>query len=748
MDVSRRHVIRRAATVGLLMRNCVTLIVALVTLADPAPMGSPAGTWLMVTLAVWSGYRLATRSHHTVVAAIDYGLVLLVCLAIPVLVSDPQFFLSNSAPQAIAGTAVVSFSVSVPLRFSLSMTLGIAAAYVWGAAGVVGWDNLYRIAAVYYFALQWATAALIRFMVLRVARAVDQASAARRDAELDQEVSNAVREYEREQLALLHDTAASTLLVVGQGAAPSPERLVAQARRDLDVLGAGPWVPPPARMELVAVLRECATHVMTPVQFDGLGESWLPGEVGNRVVAAAREVMNNVDRHARARLLTVTVTDNSVRFDDDGVGFDPDRPRSGHGVTDSIIDRMRRAGGQATIRSAPGMGTTTELWWAAPAQSDEFRPTVSDPDHLIDRIRVRYGLALTAYAVANLAFAVPQADLVGGNRYANAVLGVVAALAVTAAVPGILCHRWYPAKLGAIALAVVTIAQPAMLPADLVGGYAHWAQSAIGWCVLPLLLALETRRGAAVLVGYWTLGAAVEFVCRPEAAVLVNIGLGTASILSVQLFALLFNGLARDASVEAESEQRLHQRLLARERVSQAVIVEHQRRYARLVDNVMEVLRELSESGRVSEDLRRRARVESRRLRALFDQAATFEHPLMQHVRRIVDATEAGGADVTIDLAGELPSLAVDDICGLVAPVSRIAAHACTSVRLVVTGAPDEVSISLVCDGIDPDATPTDELDCDGRAEVITSGDTVWVLVRHRLLDEGGEQTRIPAGYR
>ncbi len=369
---------------------------------------------------------------------------------------------------------------------------------------------------------------------------------------------------------------------------------------------------------------------------------------------------------------------------------------------------------------------------------------MSDPDRLIERIRARYGLALTAYAVANLAFAVPQAGLVGGGRYANTVLGIMAALAVVSAVPGILYGRWRPARLGAAALVVVTIAQPVLLPAELVGGYAHWAQNAIGWCVLPLVLGLPTRRGAAVLAAYWVLGAVVEFVCQPEAAVLVNIGLGTASILSVQLFALLFNGLVREASVEAEAETRLHQRLLARERVSQALVAEYQRRYARLVDNVLALLRELSESGNVSEDLRRRSRVESRRLRTLFDQAATFEHPLMQHVRRIVDDSEARGVDVVIDLSGELPALAPEDILGLVTPVSRMASHARTSARLVVTGAPDEVGISLVCDGVSSDPSLIDDLAGQG-VEVITSDDMVWVEVRHRLLEEDVDQGRVPA---
>ena len=47
---------------------------------------------------------------------------------------------------------------------------------------------------------------------------------------------------------------------------------------------------------------------------------------------------------------------------DRGVGFDPEAiPPDRHGVRDSIIGRMERHGGRATVRSAPGQGTEIEL---------------------------------------------------------------------------------------------------------------------------------------------------------------------------------------------------------------------------------------------------------------------------------------------------------------------------------------------------------------------------------------------------
>ncbi|OBF29140.1 ATP-binding protein [Mycobacterium sp. ACS4331] len=731
-DAARRQLGRRAAMVGLLMRGVVNAVVAIVALADPDSAARAPGRWLLGVVAVWSLYRIASRSVRVGPAVVDYGLVIGVCLAIPFLVPDNDFHLSNNAPLAIAGTAVIGFSVAVRPRVSLPLALGIAISYACGSAAVLGWGQVSSVAALYYFALQWCTAALIRYMVLRIAAAVDQARAARQSAETDREVGAAVRSFEREQLALLHDTAASTLMMAGQGAAIPPERLADQARRDLGLLSDGGWNAPPPRAEIVRALRECATHLQTPVEFDGVDELWVEGLSAEPVIAAAREVMNNVDRHSRASLLRITVTSTAVRLSDDGVGFDPDAPRLGHGVTDSILGRMQRAGGRATVRSAPGAGTDVELSWAAwPTQSSAGH--ASDPDSLIERVRVRYGLALMAYALLNLAFAVPYAGVDGTSGWFGILLVIVAAVATLAAVPRIVCRsrtlgaRWAAAA----ALLAVAVLQPMVIAPNLVGGHAHWAQNAIGWCLIPMLLDLPVRRGVAIVTGYWVVGAVVVLICQPSAAALVNIGLGTASILSVQIFALVFNGLVQQAAREVQSETQASRRVIARLRIQQAVRAEYQRRYADLVDNVLPLLRELSTGAPVTRDLQRRARAESRRLRVLFDQATAFGHPLMQHLRTLVDEAEARGVEVQVDLAGDLPDLADEQIEEFAVPLQRAAEAAQTFLRLVVSGAPEAVSVSIVCDpGPDRHALVRQLSESPTGPEVVQAGHTLWIEVR------------------
>ena len=78
------------------------------------------------------------------------------------------------------------------------------------------------------------------------------------------------------------------------------------------------------------------------------------------------EAIQNADRHSGGSLITVQASDDEgpgrgLRFSvsDDGHGFDPGSVRSAHGLT-GMRDRIRAAGGELRMISAPGRGTTVE----------------------------------------------------------------------------------------------------------------------------------------------------------------------------------------------------------------------------------------------------------------------------------------------------------------------------------------------------------------------------------------------------
>jgi signal transduction histidine kinase len=83
-------------------------------------------------------------------------------------------------------------------------------------------------------------------------------------------------------------------------------------------------------------------------------------------VLAAREAMTNAAKFSGADEVFVYAESgqdlSAVFVRDAGVGFNraavpPDR----HGIAESIEGRMKRAGGTATIVTAPGQGTEVEL---------------------------------------------------------------------------------------------------------------------------------------------------------------------------------------------------------------------------------------------------------------------------------------------------------------------------------------------------------------------------------------------------
>ena len=691
-------------------------------------------------LGCWAVFRVLTRSPSAFLCAVDYVLVLATCLALPALVCGPGFYHSNSAPVAVAGSAVISFAVSLPVRISLAMTAGIAVAFACGAAKAMGWSDVASIFNLYYFAAQWVVSAAIRLMTLRVADAVDESRNRRETAELDRQVLSAVREYDREQLRLLHDTVASTLMMVGAGVAIPRDRLAAQARRDLELIEQRS--PPLARLDLVDLLHQNDPYVRTPVHYTGLDRLPLHGVVAEAVASAAREAFNNVDRHAGATVVIVDVHLDHLTISDNGNGFDQSSPVRGHGIEASILARMEGAGGHARVSSRPSAGTTVELRWERTHEAGV--PTV-DPDRLINRVRVSYGLALTVYAIANLAMMAPMAFDATDRRGAQIALTFAAAVSTLWAVPTVLKRRRWPTAPAVAILFIVALAQPALLPPNDLGAQPHWAQATIGWCLLPLLLLVPPRLGATALIACWVIPAIYLLVRDPSAHTAVNIGYGTGSILGVQLAALMFNDLiARGAaSARVETEARAH--LLATQRIGATLQAEYRNRYADLLGKLRPLLQALSSRTPIDTGTRRQAQNEYRILRSLFDQAATYDHPLLARVRPLIDAAESRGVEVSLHVEPNLPIVddaSTDRLAGLVGVALSVAM---TSARLTLSGIVAGIEISVLLTGLAQGDTLEKLVSaCDHRAKLTLVDDIAWLTLEHHTEGDDYSDTAGP----
>jgi len=168
--------------------------------------------------------------------------------------------------------------------------------------------------------------------------------------------------------AHLHDSVLQTLALI-QRQASDPKKVAALARRQERELRQWLYGEEPASGSLVEALTEEMLDVEADhgvdVELVSVGDTPVTADL-TAVVRAAREAMVNAAKHSGAEridLYSEVDTDLvSVYVRDRGRGFDlalvtDDRM----GVRGSIIERMKRAGGRAIIKTAPESGTEVRL---------------------------------------------------------------------------------------------------------------------------------------------------------------------------------------------------------------------------------------------------------------------------------------------------------------------------------------------------------------------------------------------------
>ena len=108
---------------------------------------------------------------------------------------------------------------------------------------------------------------------------------------------------------------------------------------------------------------EAATGI--PCAFHADSTPHLPDTVKETLLRTVSEALTNIARHAQAAeaAVTLSVKENhlTVEIKDNGRGFDPQNIPSGHYGLLGLRERTRLIGGQLTLNSAPGQGTTLTI---------------------------------------------------------------------------------------------------------------------------------------------------------------------------------------------------------------------------------------------------------------------------------------------------------------------------------------------------------------------------------------------------
>jgi signal transduction histidine kinase len=190
--------------------------------------------------------------------------------------------------------------------------------------------------------------------------------------DLQTERAERVRSQTRADIsAHLHDSVLQTLALIQRQAGDKDvvARLARKQERDLRR-----WLYDEAeadagtvRVALENVAAEVEDAFGTPVEVVVVGDADIvPGGAAAAVVSATREALTNAAKHSGAgrvdlfaevdgSTLEVFVRDRGTGFDLAAVGDDR------RGVRGSIVERVQRHGGTATVSTTPGVGTEVRL---------------------------------------------------------------------------------------------------------------------------------------------------------------------------------------------------------------------------------------------------------------------------------------------------------------------------------------------------------------------------------------------------
>lgn len=350
------------------------------------PRGVGFATAVALSVVAWNLVYLRmllpdgrTEQRYRWTCGVDAVLMCGLCLAQPLLVEPARLAASLGWVLPIASFTVVAVQFQLRSWAAGAVTVAVSVSFVVGAAaapGLTAVDGLIGGGA--WMAVEAVLGRLLWVLLQHAGREADRLMRARFAAERAAVTAAARRSAQRAHWATVHDTSASTLLMIGLGAVRGTEEwLPGQVRRDIALLdGArdGPLDGDVGEVALDVALREVSGAARVPVACDCRAGVTAPPVVVRAMAGAAAEALENVARHARVDGARVQVRPGNgqdgevleVAVVDDGVGFDLDAVGAHRfGLALSVFDRMAAVGGCATVESAPGRGTVVRLRWPA-----------------------------------------------------------------------------------------------------------------------------------------------------------------------------------------------------------------------------------------------------------------------------------------------------------------------------------------------------------------------------------------------
>nr|WP_120492565.1 ATP-binding protein [Corynebacterium lactis] len=288
-----------------------------------------------------------------------------------------------------AGLALVAFSLTVPLRISLSIMAfvpGLIAVLNSWLLGHTFWLNM--LSDVGFNLVNTFPFVIFAGSSRSVARLIDDTYAQSRKVAEHAERVRVRGEAMGTFTAYVHDYVLAALSAIGKGMKVdfSLDAKTGQFFSPNDSISGARFAE-----RVVAVVGDICPEAEMTVDIANPSEPVrISGEVANTLLLAVSEVATNSRKHAgpdAKKWGQVEINSGLVRitFSDDGAGFDAatiDSHRAGVRLSvKGRVDSLR--GGEASVTSAPGKGTTAVLTWQGNTSpvADDSRDQGEKPEH-------------------------------------------------------------------------------------------------------------------------------------------------------------------------------------------------------------------------------------------------------------------------------------------------------------------------------------------------------------------------------
>ncbi|WFE29305.1 ATP-binding protein [Solwaraspora sp. WMMD791] len=733
-----QRLLRHGLRYALGLRTVVIGLSSAVYLAVGAAPDPAVAVAVVLALNGWSlGYAVAlargSRRARRWLPLVDVAVVCGACLTQTwTVVSDPRG--GSTWVLVVVNLVVVTYPWQVDWPLLASGTVAIVAAYFVGAtlADPGGWlaDPAIGPWTAAQAALSWGLYRFVRRGARAADRAVDRAAQLRRAAA----IAAARRRDEREYLAALHDTAAATLLMVGNGVLTGNSQWLAdQARRDLRELRRSADVAQ-GETDLVPLLRDAATAAVQ-VTWHTPDRLSLPAADAVALSRSVREALTNVARHAgtdRAEVRADQSPDQvTVSIIDRGVGFDPAQVRPDrYGVTRSLAERMTRIGGQARIDARPGHGTTVTL--TCPRTVSEVVGTDQDVIAASFQRGLRWAVVVLSLAIL-LLLDLPRL-LASREAYTSLWPQLLTWAGLTAVTLVVGVATWRDRPLGrwrlpllALVFGLSALATSSVRPAYLLGP-AHWSEGDAGWQVVLLMLDTRVAAFAAVLAAQYLMTFGQAALAGEAALSVAGAVSATWAVLAFQLAIAMIAAVLRAMATSSAKALGAAEQVRTAEAVARHLHADRTDRMSALAATAVPLLDGLArdELDPGDEAVRRSCAAEAARMRRLVAEDTGTADSLAHELRACIELAERNGVTVTFADRGTRRELPPPVRRRLVEPaIAALAtARSGTAARLTVASTGRSVTVSVVAVCPPPPPTPT----ADGvQLSTMVTGGRCWI---------------------